>query len=110
MSIILIAFIVIVSFPAWLPMISGYPLSPRHRRAVTVFTLSSLLQIAFVVGVSKQAVPLDYSTRFAALGVPCCIYALVLKHNDSTRTYKSGGIMLGATGGLFLWLFFVTVH
>lgn len=55
-----------------------------------------LLQIVFLIYVEKQTITLDYSSRFAALGVPCCILALVLKHKDITRQYKSGGIMLGA--------------
>ncbi|SRR6266487_4554272 len=110
MGFIFIAAVVAISIPAWLPVIQDDPLSLSHRRAVTAFTVSSLLQIVFLIYVEKQTITLDYSSRFAAIGVPCCILALALKHKDITRQYKSGGIMLGATLGLVMWFFLITLH
>jgi hypothetical protein len=110
MDFIFIAMVVAISIPALLPVIQDDPLSISHRRAVMAFAASSLLQIVFLIYIEKQTITLDYSSRFAALGVPCCILALVLKHKDITRQYKSGGIMLGAILGLVMWFFLITLH
>jgi hypothetical protein len=73
-------------------------------------TLSSLLQIAFIVLVGKQALPLNYSLKFAALGIPFCVLALVLARRGKQSTNRPQGAVAGAWLGLVMWMFLITLH
>jgi hypothetical protein len=99
--------ILIFTIPAWLPILS---ISPALWRARIAFTFSSLLQIAFDVCVGKQVLTLDYSLKFAAVGIPCCVMAVVLARADPTKASAYRRVALGATVGLAMWLFFITLH
>ena len=70
--------------PICIPLLKRWPLSNQYWRSACIAALSSGLQAVFVVSVAKNVPTLNYSVRFAAIGVPACILALVLaiKGND----------------------------
>jgi hypothetical protein len=73
-------------------------------------TISSLLQITFSICLGAGLLMLGYSLRFAAVGAPCCVMALVLVRNDPQKAREYYRVLLGAILGLFMWLFLVTLH
>jgi len=94
--------------PLCIPLTKREPLSSKYWKASCIAALSPALQAIFVVSVEKGALTLDYSIRFAAIGVPACILAIVLaiKANDRWRT----DVIVTSSIGLFIWAILVTLH
>ena len=86
------------------------PHSARLIRSGLFLTLSSLVQIVFLVLVSKRILTLDYSLRFAAFGLPLCVLALVLSRLGRQRKDQPRGAVVEAILGLLMWMFLITVH
>ena len=110
LTIIFVIFILAFTIRAWLPIISNRQLSLKYWIAILALTFSSLLQIVFNVCVGTGRLPLDYSLRFAAVGSPCCLIALVLASIDSKKVDTSKGVVVGAILGLLMWYVFITLH
>jgi hypothetical protein len=110
MGILLVVLILALSIPAWLPVILRRRLSPALWRSSIAFTFSSLLHLVFAICVDKRLLTLDYSLKFAALGIPCCVMALVLARRGVIQTGEPRGVVVSSTLGLIMWLFFITVH
>jgi hypothetical protein len=73
-------------------------------------TVSSLLQIAFISLVHEDVLTLDYSLKFAALGVPFCVVALVLASRGKPSSDGPRRPVLEASLGLAMWMFLTTLH
>jgi hypothetical protein len=110
LTVIFGAVILAFTVPARLPIISKRQLSPALWRALIALTISSLLQMIFNVCVGTGLLLLENSLRFAAVGAPCCVMALVLAQNDPQKAREYYRVLLGAILGLFMWLFFITLH
>jgi hypothetical protein len=82
---------------AWTPIILRRPISPAALSAALSLTVSSLLQMTFIFLVWKQVLTLDYSLKFAALGAPFCVLALLLvrrdkQPNEGARDLRTGSV------------------
>ena len=74
--------------------------------SVLLLTLSSLLQAVFIILVGKGILFLDWSTKFAAPGLPVSIAALVL----AIRKKQPSGLVPCAIVAIGMWCFLCTVH
>ena len=110
LTVIFCVCILTFTIPSWLPVVSKRRLSPALWRALVALTFSSLLQMIFNVCVGTGLLTLDHSLRFAAVGSPCCVMALVLARDDPRREREYKRVVLGATLGLVMWLIFITLH
>lgn len=76
---VLIAYVAVLTVFPWQDVLfRRAPISYASFRPVLLLSLSSLLQVIFIVLVDRNVLTLDYSLRFAALGLPLCILALAL--------------------------------
>jgi hydrogenase/urease accessory protein HupE len=98
------------TIPMWLPINSGRQLPTTYWAAVVALTFSSLLQIVFNVCVDTELIPLAYSLRFAAVGAPCCLIAMLLAIINSPKANESRRVIGCAIAGLTMWLIFTTLH
>ena len=101
-------FIAASLIPLSIPLFKRDSLSSQYWKSACIAALSSGLQAVFVVSVAKNVPTLNYSVRFAAIGVPACILAIVLaiKGNDRWRA----GVTMTSSIGLFIWAILVTLH
>lgn len=106
LSICCVAFSV---FP-WQPILFRRPNSSVSLSPLLFLTLSSVLQIAFIVLVGAHFLTLDYSIRFAALGLPSGILALILAKRRSRQIDLPCGTVTCIVLGLLMWGFLITVH
>jgi hypothetical protein len=87
---ILVALVAASAVPACIPLLRELPVSSKYRKAVAIFAVSAVLQAALIVCVAKQLLTLDYSVRFAIIGIPTCVLALVIaKRGTTTATAQS---------------------
>jgi hypothetical protein len=112
MDIVLI--IALIALPAWLPIVisRNWQLAPRGSTAIilalSLFTVSEVLQLLLTVFVNFGLIPLAYSLKFAAVGFPCALLALTTAVIAGTK--KSVGITVSSTLSIVAWLFLVTLH
>jgi|SRR5271154_574423 len=110
MAVVLSICVLPFTLPAWRPIILRQPISTASLKPILSLTLSSLLQIAFIVLVEKQILTLTYSLKFAAWGVPFCVLALVLARGGTQPNNPLRGAIIGASLGLVMWMFLITIH
>jgi hypothetical protein len=108
-SIVLSICVLLFTVPAWKPIILRRPISTASLGPALSLTVSSLLQITFICLVQKQVLTLDYSLKFAALGVPFCVWALVLARGKRSNDRPRGPV-LEASLGLAMWILLITIH
>ena len=73
-------------------------------------TLSSLVQFVFIVCVGARLIPLDYSLRFAAVGIPCAVIAIGFALSREQNFAMPREASIGSTMGLVVWLLLITMH
>jgi hypothetical protein len=102
---------VIVGFliPAWLPIAWGGNSSPNRWKPLVLVTTSLLLELLFVNLITFGPLTLDYSLRFAAVGVPTSILALVLALKMD-RNAAPRGLFVSSGLSLLMWFFLITMH
>jgi hypothetical protein len=105
MAAIFVGAIFLFAIPAWLPVVLNPKSWLRVRSAVIAFTVSDILQLVFVIGVGVRLFPLDFSIRFAAVGAPFCIVAMVLGVAGGNV-----GVIVSGFLSLLGWLFFILLH
>ena len=110
MEILFTLFIIIFAAPAWLPIIRNRQLWPKLMQPLIAFSVSGALQLVFVNGVAMKLFLLNYSLRFAAIGVPCGILALVLCARSGASSSARVGVVVSSWLSLAMWLFFITLH
>jgi hypothetical protein len=98
------------TIPVWEPITSGRRLSPIYWAAVIALTFSSSLQIVFNVCVDRELIPLAYSVKFAAVGAPCCLIAMLVAIINSAKANEFRLVIGCAIMGLTMWLIFTTLH
>ena len=69
--------------------------------------ISCGLQAIFVILVDRGVLTLDYSTRFAAFGIPMCILALVLAKRGHDDRH---GAIVSPSIGLVVWVILINLH
>lgn len=83
-------------------------LSGQFWKAISAVAFSACLQAIFIVSIARNVLTLDYSFRFAILGISACIVAIVLAkraHGD-----WGPGATISASIGLVVWAFLITLH
>lgn len=103
---VLAALIFAFAIPAWVPVIRNHLLWPALRLPVVLFTISEILQFVFLGCVGTGLFTLEYSRKFAAIGIPCCVLSLV----SGIRPAKSAGVIVSSSLSLVGWLFFISLH
>jgi hypothetical protein len=78
LAVVLIACIVFFTIFPWRPILRTRPIPWASLQPVVLLTLSSLLQVAFIVIVAANVIGLENSLKFAVFGVPICVFAIVL--------------------------------
>jgi len=110
-GILLSTLIVLFAIPAWVPIVGNRQLWPKLKRPLIAVTFSALVQLAFVNGVQTlRLFTLDYSLRFAAVGIPCSLLALVLVSKDSAGRSARIGVVVSSSLIFAMWLFLITAH
>jgi hypothetical protein len=104
---ILIALVAASAVPACVPLLRHLPVSSKYWNVAAIFSVSLFLQAALIVCVAKQFLTLDYSVKFAMIGVPCCVLALVVAKKG--RDYTHGAIFSPSIG-LVIWLILIMLH
>jgi hypothetical protein len=82
----------------------------KYWIALISFTISSLLQLTFNVCLDKHLILLDSSLKFAVVGGPFGLIALLLAITKSMKAEGSKELTVGASLGLVMWYIFVTLH
>jgi len=95
---------------AWKPIILRRPISKASLSPALSLTVSSLLQMTFIFLVWKQVLTLDNSLKFAALGAPFCVLALVAARRGKQSKEEPRGPVLEASLGLAMWMLLITIH
>ena len=96
--------------PAWVPIVWNRQLWPKLRGPVIAVTLSALVQLVFVYCVTIGLFTLDYSLRFAAVGIPCGVLGLVLGSKGSVSRGARIAVVLSSSLILAMWLLQITLH
>jgi hypothetical protein len=109
LDLLLSGVILAFAIPAWAEVV--WKSAPRLKlwKPLSLVTLSLLEGLLFVNITTVGPLTLDYSLRFAALGIPLSVLAIILslrRSIDSTGT----GVMISSALSLLMWLFLVTAH
>ena len=104
---ILIALVAASAVPACIPLLRNLPVSSKYWIAVAIFALSAFLQAALIACVARQLLTLDYSVRFAMIGIPSCLLALVIAKRGNDYTH---GAIFSPSIGLVIWMILITLH
>jgi len=108
---VLIAYVAVSTVVPWRGIFSrGVRISRAALIPLILLSLSSALQGTFIALVQKKIFPLEYSLRFAALGVPLCILALALATRGKSHSSRARGTVTCIILGLVMWMFLITVH
>jgi hypothetical protein len=106
----LILLVICASAPAWYSLIKEGPLPRSYRISVSFLTLSLLLQLVFITCVGARLITLDYSLRFAAVGIPCAVIAIGFAFIKEQEFATPRGASIGSSLGLVIWLLLITMH
>lgn len=111
MGIILGIIVLGFTVPVWWPTLLGRRISWPSFKPVLLLTVSSVIQEAFIILVVTGVLTLDYSFRFALLGLPMCTWSFVTARRTK-RTNKDvpNGTVVCTVLGLLMWIFLVTLH
>src|SRR5579863_1700537 len=95
LAVVLIACIVFFTIFPWQPILRTRPIPWASLQPVVLLTLSSLLQVAFIVIVAANVIGLENSLKFAVFGVPICVFAIVLaERRKRTRSDPPRGTVV----------------
>ncbi|MFZ3213515.1 MAG: hypothetical protein WA188_18580 [Terriglobales bacterium] len=109
-ALVLIAIVVGSAVPAW-PMFSRTSqLESQLRTSLIAFAISELLLLIFLAALCVRFLTLNYSIKFAAVGVPCCILAFALAATRAPRGADSGAVAVGSALNFVMWVFLCMVH
>ena len=75
--------------PVCIPLVRRRQLSRQFWTAIGAMVFSACLQTIFVICVDRNVVTLDYSHRFATVGVTACVLEMVMA-KTSTRQLATG--------------------
>jgi hypothetical protein len=101
--------VLLFTISAWRPILMR-PRPAGALKPVLFLTISSLLQTAFIALVWRQILTLDYSLKFATVGIPCCALAVILARRGKQQNDQPRGATVEASIGLAMWMFLITAH
>jgi hypothetical protein len=94
--------------PVCSPLFRRGPLSGQFWKAIGAVAFSACLQIIFVISVARNVLTLEYSLRFAIVGIPTCILAIVLAKRGHGN-WRPGATISPAIG-MVIWAILITLH
>ncbi len=109
LDLLLSALILAFAIPAWTPVVWETNLWPKLWKPLSLVTLSLIGELAFVNSITFGPLTLDYSLRFAAVGIPLSILAIVLVLRRSIGP-AAVGLVISSVLCLTMWFFLITVH
>jgi hypothetical protein len=110
-STVLCVVVLVFTVLAWWPNPLGQRVSWGSRLPGLLLTLSSLVQIMFIILVEKNVLTLDYSLKFAILVLPLCVLSLVVAlRRKRTATDLPYGALPSTIAGLVMWMFLISFH
>lgn len=110
LTVVLIVCVALFTLFTWLSILLRRPIFWASFTPTLFLTLSSVLQLTFIVLVSRNVLPLDHSLEFSALGIPLCILGLVEVSRRKAGADLPWGIAICVSLGLVMWLFLTAVH
>lgn len=110
MEFFFVLLVICANAPAWYSLIKKRQLPRSYRISVMFLTLSALIQLVFIVCVGARLVTLDYSPRFAAVGIPCAVIAIGFSLNNERNFTIPRGALVGSSIGLVIWVLLITMH
>ena len=97
--------------PAWLPTIWNRKVWPALKVPMIAVTVGVLTQLLFINLVTLGALTLDYSLKFAIVGIPCSGFPLLmLQFSDPRKRFASAGVVVSSLFTITFWLFLITLH
>ena len=109
-ALVLIALVLGSAAPVW-PLLDRIgELETQLKRSVIAFTVSEALLLFFLGSQVVHLLTLDYSTKFAVVGLPCCVLAFALACTRASRGSGSDAVAVGSALNFVLWIFVCTVH
>jgi hypothetical protein len=107
----LCALVLAFTIPGWWPIFVGHRVSVVSLMPVLLLTFSSFAQVTFLVLLEKNIVTMDYSFKFAALGLPVCGLSIVLaaRRNRIVSDLPRGCLTCSIIG-LAMWMFLISFH
>lgn len=109
-GLVLIVLIILFALPAVVPIIRWRTLPMTLQLSIIAFIVGMALQLLFVCLVATKILTLDYSSRFAAIGLPCSIIAIIMAAAGGVRFRTSLPLIIGCIAAAGMWLFLETLH
>jgi hypothetical protein len=109
LDLLLSGIILAFAIPAWSQAVWKSAPRPKVWKPLSLVTLSLLEGLLFVNLVTVGPFTLDYSLRFAALGIPLSVLAIILSRRRSIGSAGTG-VMISSALSLLMWFFLITAH
>jgi hypothetical protein len=113
MSVGTVLFLIVLAFTVlpWWSIIMGQRNSVASLLPVFLLTVSSVIQLSFIFLVDKNFLALEYSWRFALLGLPFCVLSLVVaQRRKRSASDLPRNTVACAIAGLAMWIFLSTLR
>ena len=108
---VLSGIVLVFTILPWWQIVRNQRVSLVLVAPLLLLTFSSATQLTFLVLWEKGVVPLDYSWKFAILGIPTCVLSLVLAQRmKRTATGPPGHAISCSVAGSVMWLFLISLH
>ena len=102
--------VLLFTVPAWHSVFVRTSNSSASLKPAVLLSLSSILQLVFIVLVGRELLLLEDSVKFAALGIPMCVWALVSASRKKLGARAPRSTVYCVVSGLIMWLFLITLH
>ncbi len=102
--------VLLFTIPAWHPVFVRTSNLSASLRSAILLTVSSILQLAFIVLVGRKLLLLEDSLKFAAFGIPLCIWALASASRKKLASAVPRSTVYCVISGLVMWFFLITLH
>ena len=97
--------------PAWVPAIWWKPQSwPLIRVPLLFASLSSVLQLLFVILVAIGAISLGCFLCFCAVGIPCSLFVILWAMSNPRTILLSLGAIISSSLTIAMWLLLAMLH
>lgn len=95
--------------PAWISAARSKSQEQTLWMPAAFVTLSLLDAAIFVILIAIRSLTVDYSVRFAAVGIPLGILAFVLVRKRRVGS-QGAGVRVSSALSLITWWFLITLH
>ena len=110
-ALLLSGVMVLFGLPTWAPLIrkrsDPYTI---YRFALYSTALSQVVQAYFIWGVNTNLLPMTYSLRYGAVGLPLCFIGAGFACLSLVSDRRGAGCLITVTFTGLLWLILITFH